>query len=95
MPARDDRIHDVDHVQPLQHRPDRRQVTETLVLGTYRRTGLLICEFGHDLIGAAQVLLRDDPRLAIHTRGLHQVVVRLVTAALANDRCHLWVIRPS
>ena len=47
---------------------------------------------GHHLLGGAQVLLRDDARLAIDAGGLHQVVVRLLPAALPHDRRHIWVI---
>ena len=68
---------DPDHVQASQHRPHRRQVTEPLVLAANRRTRRRAGQLRRDLRGAAQILLRHDPRLAIHPGGLDQVVVRL------------------
>ena len=50
---------------------------------------------GGQLIGGPQVLLRDDPGLAVHAGGLDQVVVRGRAALLPHDRRHIWVIHYS
>ena len=57
----------------------------------HRRLGQL----GEHLLRAAQILLGHDPRLALHPRGFHQVVVGLLAAALPHDRRHIWVIHSS
>jgi hypothetical protein len=41
-------------------------------------------QLGHQLLGAAQVLLRDDARLAIDAGGLDQLVVGLVPPTLPH-----------
>jgi hypothetical protein len=86
---RDHRVDHPGHVQPLQHRPDRGQITEALVLAADRYPGRGVGQFGHHLRRAAQVLLGHDPRLAGDPRGLHQVVVRLVPLTLPHDRRHI------
>jgi hypothetical protein len=80
--------------QPAQHRPDRGQVSEALVLHPLRHPGLIAGgrQPGEDLLAGAQVLLLDDPRFAVHPRGSHQVVVRLVPTLLPHNRRHIWVI---
>ena len=86
------RHHRVDHpgdVQTLQQRPHRRQVPELLVLRADRLTPSAAGQLRHHLFGAAQVLLRHDPWLAVHPRRLHQVVVRLVPLTLPHDRSHI------
>ena len=47
-------------------------------------------EPGGHLIGRAQVLLRDDPRLTADPGRLHQVVVRLPADLLPDDRRHAF-----
>lgn len=59
----------------------------------HRQPGWLAGQFRRHFLGGAQILLGDDPRLAVHPRGLDQVVVGLVPAAFTHDRRHIWVIR--
>src|SRR5450759_4320482 len=71
-----------------QHRPHRRHVAEALVLGADRLTRRGTGQLRHHLDRATQVLLRHDPRLAVHPRRLHQVVIRLVALPFPDDRSH-------
>src|SRR5680860_682960 len=87
-----DLIDGLDDLQPVQDAPDRREVTELLVL---RPAGAALrgaCQPGHHLLGVAQVLLVHDPGLAVHPSGLHQVVVGLVPTLLPNNCWPIWVI---
>src|SRR5674476_1080062 len=92
-PARTTHLIDrLDHPKALKDPPDRREVTELLVLGALGSARRRPQQPGHHLLGAAQVLLVHDARPAVDPRGGHQVVVRLVPALLPHDRCHIWVI---
>jgi len=76
----------------LQHPPHRGEVTELLVLAALpaaRRRGQ---EAGHHLRGAAQALLADDARLAVHAGRLDEVVVRLLAELLPHNRWQIWVM---
>ena len=63
------------------------------MLAAHRLTGLTAGQLGRHLLGSAQILLRDDPRLAVNTGGLDQV--SLETGAdllnLENLDQKLWV----
>jgi len=42
-----------------------------------------------DLLGRAEIALRDDPGLAVDPGGLGQLVVRLAVLLLADDERHI------
>ena len=88
-----DIIDQADHIEIVQNRPHRGHVTGTLALAAYRLPALVAGQLGHHSPASAQILLRNDTRLAVDTGGLHQVVVGLLPAALTHHRRHIWVIQ--
>ncbi len=82
------------HAEILQHAPRRGDRAELLVTGPVRQAQPAAAHRGRQLPGGPQVLLRDDPGLAVHAGGLHQVVVRGIAAFLPHNGCHIWVIHP-
>ena len=85
-------IDQTDHIQVRQDRPHRGHIPEPPMLAAHRLPRWIAGQLGHHLLGAAQVLLRDDAWFAVHAGGLDQVIVGLVPPALPHDRRHLWVI---
>src|SRR6266545_2108057 len=83
-----------DGARPRQRsRPHRCEVTEPFLLTAHRGTSLRASQPRRDLRRAAQILLRHNPRLAVHPGGLHQVVVRPpVRAPFLDHGGHMWVI---
>ncbi len=94
-PGPGDLVDDGGHAQVLQHAPGGGDRAEVLVLGTAGQPQPGAPHRAGQLLGSTQVFLRDDPRLAVHTGGLDQVVIGRVAAFLADDRCHIWVIHHS
>jgi hypothetical protein len=92
-PPGHDPVDDLGYADAFDHRPDRGQIPELLVLATHGLSCRLAGQLGRYLLGRAQILLRDDPWLAIHPGGLHQVVVGLASTALTHNRRHIWVIQ--
>ena len=91
-PARHHRVDHLDRADTLDHRPDRGEIPEPLVLAAYQCADQPAGQLLGDLRGAAQVLLRHDPGLAAHSGRLHQVVVDpAVRASLLDHRGHVWV----
>ncbi len=93
-PRPDRLVDDPGHVQALQHRPHRRDVTEGQVLRPRRGTGSAV-ERGGDVLGPAQIPLRDDLRLPLHPRRLAQVVVGLPVDLLPKHTHHTLGHTPS
>ena len=75
-------VDDRDQAQPVKHRPHRRQVPEPFVLAAHRFHRRSPGQLRHDLLRGTQILLRHDPRLPVHPSRFHQVVVRVLPAAL-------------
>jgi hypothetical protein len=91
--TRCDLVDHLDQADLLDHRPHRGQVAEPFVLAAHRRGGRPAGEFLGDLRGAAQVLLRHDPGLAVDSGRLDQVVVDpAVRPPFLDHRRHMWVI---
>ena len=88
-------VDDRRHAEILQHAPRRGDGAELLMPGPVRQAQPAAAHRGRQLIGGPQVLLRDDPGLAVYPGGFHQVVVRGLAALLPHDRRHIWVIHQS
>ncbi|MQA17659.1 MAG: hypothetical protein GEV09_27350, partial [Pseudonocardiaceae bacterium] len=80
-------VDDVGHPQPLAHPPHPSHIPEPAVTGPLRQRRGAVHRCG-DVGGLAQIPLRDDLRLAVHSGDLAQVVVGLATDLLAMDACH-------
>ena len=84
-----DLIDDLRHLQPAQHLPHRSDVAEGEMTAAIRLTWSCLRQARRDLLGRAEITLRDDPGLAVDPGGLGQVVVRLAVLLLADDERHI------
>ena len=84
-----DPVDDLRHLQPAQHLPHRSDVAEGEMTAAIRLTWSCLRQARRDLLGRAEIALRDDPGLAVDPGGLGQVVVRLAVLLLADDERHI------
>jgi len=101
-PAADPRVaqHTVDHrhrVQPCEHSPDRRDITEPAVHGVIGQRQPVTSrppQSGDHFVLGTQIHLIHDPRLPADPGRGHRVQVGAASPPLLDDRNHIWVIRP-